>query len=376
MPAVELQGLTKYYGRRRALENLSLDIRDQECLALFGQASAGKTTTLNIVAGIVAADSGTVKIEGRDIGGLRPADRNVAMVFESYALYPQLNVYDNIAFPLRSPKFKLNEDKIKERVTLRAKVMRIDHLLERPIQTLSNGERQRTALGRALVRQPGLLLLDDPLSHLETKLRHVMRVELKEMRTQVGGTMIYATHSYLEAMSLGDRIAVLNEGHLLQLASPDDVYFRPASIDVARSFGDPEINILDASVKSSGGSLTLQILGENIPLPLPSNVVHVLHERRARRIRVGIRPPDVRIAPEGQKQAFHAVVYSFEPIGTKSIVTLKAVDGSLIRALVDGHLAFEMDRRTQFRIDPHLLIIFDAESRRFLARSIEGARET
>jgi ABC-type sugar transport system ATPase subunit len=129
-------------------------------------------------------------------------------------------------------------------------------------------------------------------------------------------------------------------------------------------------------VKSSGGSLTLQILGENIPLPLPSNVVHVLHERRARRIRVGIRPPDVRIAPEGQKQAFHAVVYSFEPMGSKSIVTLKAVDGSLVRALVDGHLTFEMDRRTQFRIDPHLLIIFDAESRRFLARSTEGAGET
>ncbi len=373
MATVELQGLTKVYNKRRAVENLDLDIHDKEFLVIFGPAGAGKTTTLNLIAGIVTPNSGTVKIGGRDIGGLEPADRNVAMVFESYALYPQLNVYDNIAFPLRSPKFKLPEDKIKERVTQHAKVMRIDHLLQTPIQALSNGQRQRTALGRALVRNPDLLLLDEPLGHLAAGLRHTMRAELKEMRTQLGSTTIYVTHDYLEAMSLGDRIAVLNEGHLLQLASPDDVYFRPASIDVAKLFGDPEANILDARVKSSGGSqLSLQMLGENIPLPLPPDVVQVLKQTHTSSIQVGVRPPDVRIAPEGDRRAFHATIYSFEPLGTKSILTLKAVDGSLVRALVDGHLTFEMDRRTQFRIDPHLLIIFDTESQRFLARSAES----
>lgn len=372
MASVELQGLTKFYNKRRAVENLSIDIHDKEFLAVFGPAGAGKTTTLNLIAGIVTPNSGIVKIGGRDISGLEPADRNVAMVFQSYALYPQLNVYDNMAFPLRSPKFKLAEDKIRESVTHHAKVMRIDHLLQRPIQALNNGQRQRTALGRALVRNPDLFLLDEPLSHLDAKLRHSMRADLKEMRTQLGATTIYVTNDYLEAMSLGDRVAVLNEGHLLQLASPDDVYFRPASIDVARFFGDPEVNIFDATLKSSGGSqLAVQMLGENIPLPLPADVVQTLNEKHVGKIQAGVRPADVRIAPEGSRQAFHATVYSFEPVGTKSILTLKAVDGSLVRAVVDGHLAFEMDRRTQFRIDPHSLIIFDAESQKFLARSAE-----
>ena len=199
MASVELQGLTKFYNKRRGVENLSLDIHDKEFMAVFGPAGAGKTTTLNLVAGIVTPNSGTVKLGGRDIGGLEPADRNVAMVFESYALYPQFNVYDNMAFPLRSPKFKMSEDKIKERVTHHAKVMRIDHLLQRPIQALSNGQRQRTALGRALVRNPDVFLLDEPLSHLDAKLRHSMRAELKEMRTQLGTTTIYVTHDYLEA---------------------------------------------------------------------------------------------------------------------------------------------------------------------------------
>jgi multiple sugar transport system ATP-binding protein len=374
MASVELQGLTKYYHKQAAVANLSLSIRDKEFLVVFGPVGAGKTTTLSLIAGIVTPNSGTVKIGGRDIGGLEPADRNVAMVFESYALYPQFNVYDNMAFPLRSPKFKLPEDKIKERVTHHAKVMRIDHLLQRPIQALSNGQRQRTALGRALVRNPDLFLLDEPLSHLDAKLRHSMRAELKEMRTQLGTTTIYVTHDYIEAMSLGDRVAVLNEGHLLQLAPPDDVYFRPASVNVARFFGDPEVNIFDATLKSSGGSqLALQMLGENILLPLPADVVQILNEKHVSKIQVGVRPPEVHIAPEGSKQAFHATIYSFEPLGSKSILTLKAVDGSLVRAIVDGHLAFEMERRTQFRIDPHSFIVFDAESQKFLTRSAEFA---
>ena len=375
MATVELQGLTKYYNKRRAVEDLSLDIKDKEFLAVFGPAGAGKTTTLNLIAGIVTPNSGSVRIGGRDIDGLEPADRNVAMVFESYALYPQLNVFDNMAFPLRSPKFRLPEDKVKERVTHHAKVLKIDHLLQQPIQALSNGQRQRTALGRALVRQPDLFLLDEPLSHLDAKLRHSMRAELKEMRTQLGTTTIYVTNDYREAMSLGDRLAVLNEGRLLQLASPDDVYFRPASIDVARLFGDPEINIVDTTLKSSGGSISLQMLGENILVPLPTGVAQIINQKQARKIQVGIRPPDVRIASEGDKRAFHATIYSFEPLGTKSILTLKAVDGSFVRALVDGHLTFEMDRRAQFRIDPRLLIIFDAETQKFFARSSEPAKE-
>jgi multiple sugar transport system ATP-binding protein len=374
MASVDLQGLTKWYGKRRGVENLSLTIADKEFVAMFGPAGAGKTTTLNLIAGIVTPNQGTVKIGGRDIDGLEPAERNVAMVFESYALYPQLTVFDNMAFPLRSPKFRLPETQVKERVIQYAKVMKIDHLLERQITALSNGQRQRTALGRALVRKPDIFLLDEPLSHLDAKLRHSMRAELKEMRSQLGTTTLYVTHDYLEAMSLGDRIVVINEGQTLQIGTPKEVYFHPASTLVAQLFGDPEVNLLDAAVKSKGGTeLQLQMLGENVAVPVPADVAQILQKKSRAKIRVGVRPSDVSIVTDGNKSAFHGVVYSFEPLGTKSVLTVQAVDGTLIRALVDGHLTFEMDRRVQFSVEPHSLLTFDPDSLAFLARSEQTA---
>jgi multiple sugar transport system ATP-binding protein len=374
MASVDLQGLTKWYGKRRGVENLSLTIADKEFVAMFGPAGAGKTTTLNLIAGIVTPNQGTVRIGGRDIDGLEPAERNVAMVFESYALYPQLTVFDNMAFPLRSPKFRLPETQVKERVTQYAKVMKIDHLLGRQITALSNGQRQRTALGRALVRKPDIFLLDEPLSHLDAKLRHSMRAELKEMRSQLGTTTLYVTHDYLEAMSLGDRIVVINEGQTLQIGTPKEVYFHPASTLVAQLFGDPEVNLLAATVKSKGGTeLQLQMLGENVAVPVPADVAQILQKKSREKIRVGVRPSDVRVVGDGNKNAFHGVVYSFEPLGTKSVLTVQAVDGTLIRALVDGHLTFEMDRRVQFSVEPHSLLAFDPDSLAFLARSEQTA---
>ncbi len=374
MASVDLQGLTKWYGKRRGVEDLSLTIADKEFVAMFGPAGAGKTTTLNLIAGIVTPNRGTVKIGDRDIDGLEPAERNVAMVFESYALYPQLSVFDNMAFPLRSPKFRIPEDQVKQRVTQYAKVMKIDHLLGRQITALSNGQRQRTALGRALVRKPDIFLLDEPLSHLDAKLRHSMRAELKEMRSQLGTTTLYVTHDYLEAMSLGDRILVINEGRTQQIGTPKEVYFHPASTLVARLFGDPEVNLVDAIIKTKGGTdLQLQMLGENVPVPLPADVAQILNRKRREQIRVGFRPSDVSVVPDGNKNAFHGVVYSFEPLGTKSVLTVQAVDGTRVRALVDGHLTFEMDRRVQFSVEPHSLLTFDPESEAFLARSEQTA---
>jgi ABC-type sugar transport system ATPase subunit len=376
MASVELNGLTKWYGKRRGVEDLSLNIADKEFVAMFGPAGAGKTTTLNLIAGIVTPNRGTVKIGGRDIDGLEPAERNVAMVFESYALYPQLSVFDNMAFPLRSPKFKLPEDQVKQRVTQYAKVMKIDHLLGRQITALSNGQRQRTALGRALVRKPDIFLLDEPLSHLDAKLRHSMRAELKEMRSQLGTTTLYVTHDYLEAMSLGDRIVVVNEGHTLQIGTPKEIYFHPASTLVARLFGDPEVNLVDAAVKAKDSTqLELEILGEKVAIPVPADVAHVLNKKQRTKLRIGFRPSDVSIVPDGTKNAYHGVVYSFEPLGTKSVLTVQAVNGTRNRALVDGHLTFEMDRRVQFAIEPHTIITFDADTQDFLARSELPAEE-
>ena len=293
------------------------------------------------------------------------------MVFESYALYPQLSVFDNMAFPLRSPKFKLPEDQVKERVTQYAKVMKIDHLLDRQITALSNGQRQRTALGRALVRKPDIFLLDEPLSHLDAKLRHSMRAELKEMRSQLGTTTLYVTHDYLEAMSLGDRIVVINEGRTQQLGTPKEVYFHPASTLVAQLFGDPEVNLVDATVKSKNGTeLQLQMLGENIPVPVPADVAQILQpEAAGRRFAWVSVPPMSASYRTAIKMPFTGWSTAFEPLGTKSILTVQAVDGTRIRALVDGHLTFEMDRRVQFTIEPHSLLTFDPDSEAFLARS-------
>lgn len=368
MASVQLHGLTKWYGKRRGVENVTLDIADKEFITIFGPAGAGKTTTLNLIAGIVAPNRGSVRIGGRDVDGLEPADRNVAMVFESYALYPQMNVFDNMAFPLRSPKHRKPPQDIEDRVKRCAKVMKIDHLLQRPIQALSNGQRQRTALGRALVRQPDVFLMDEPLSHLDAKLRHSMRAELKEMRSQLGTTTVYVTHDYLEAMSLGDRIAVINQGRIQQVGIPKEVYFTPASLEVAQLFGDPEINVVDAKVAAkSGGRPELQILGENIPVGVPADVVPLLNG--AETVKIGLRPSDVEIVETNSKGNFHGLIYSFEPLGTKSVLTIDSVDGTRVRALIDGHRVFDVDRRIQFRIDPYAIIFFDSERGAFLAKS-------
>ena len=368
MASVQLHGLTKWYGKRRAIEDVTLDIADQEFITIFGPAGAGKTTTLNLIAGIVAPNRGGVRIGGRDVDGLEPADRNVAMVFESYALYPQMTVYENMAFPLRSPKHRTSARELDETVRRYAKMMKIDHLLQRSIQALSNGQRQRTALGRALVRQPDVFLMDEPLSHLDAKLRHSMRAELKEMRSQLGTTTVYVTHDYLEAMSLGDRIAVINQGRIQQVGTPKEVYFTPASVEVAQLFGDPEINVIDAKVSSKSGRQTaLLILGENVPLVIPEDVVGTLSS--AETVKVGFRPSDIDIVETNSAANFHGLVYSFEPLGTKSVLTIDAVDGTRIRALIDGHRTFDVDRRIQFRIDPFSLVFFETAGGSFLTRS-------
>src|SRR5215469_13447337 len=321
MASIQLSGLTKFYGKRRGVEDVSLEVGDQEFLTVFGPAGAGKTTTLNLIAGIVTPDRGSIRIGDKTVDALEPADRNVAMVFESYALYPQFTVYQNMAFPLRSPKHRLPAAEVERRVRHFAAMLKIDHLLDRQIQALSNGQRQRTALGRALVRRPDVFLMDEPLSHLDAKLRHSMRAELKEMRSQLGTTTIYVTHDYLEAMSLGDRVAVINQGRILQVGTPEEVYFRPATVEVAQLFGDPEINLIEAKVASkSGGQPELQILGENVPVGVPADVVPLLNG--AETVKIGLRPSDVDVVETNNKGNFHGLVYSFEPLGTKSVLTI------------------------------------------------------
>ena len=249
MARIQLEGVTRRYGQTVALNRLSLDVKDNEFFVLFGPAGAGKTTTLKCIAGVEFPQEGLVRIGGGIVNLVEPIDRNVSMVFENYALYPHFSVYDNIAFPLRSRKYKKSEAEIRQAVDRVAKLMRIDMLYDRKPSQLSNGQRQRVAIGRCLVRTPNVFLMDEPLAHLDAKLKHTMRSELKEMQSAFNTTTIYVTHDYMEAMSLADRIAVLDHGEIRQLGTAREMYYTPGNEFVARLFGEPEINILPAEYR-------------------------------------------------------------------------------------------------------------------------------
>ncbi len=254
MAEVFIDGVTKRFGAKAAVDGLSLGIADGELIVLLGPTGAGKTTTLRLVAGLEAADAGRVSIGGRDVTGIAPAGRDVTFVFQQYSLYPHLSVYDNLAFPLRSPQRRVAEDEIKRRVTDIATKLRIAHKLESRATRLSGGEMQRVAIGRALVRRPAIYLMDEPLSSLDAKLRSELRLELKRIQQELGATILYVTHDQIEAMTLASRIGVMSEGRLIQIGSPREIYRRPANLYVAARLGQPAINFLPEGLIDAGAA--------------------------------------------------------------------------------------------------------------------------
>ncbi len=244
MADVVVRNVTKSFGDHVAVDDLSLRIADGEFVLLLGPTGAGKTTTLRLIAGLERPDSGSIQIAGRDATRLDPASRDVAFVFQQYSLYPHLSVFENLAFPLRSPARKMTEAAIRERVEAVSKLVRIHHKLENKSTKLSGGEMQRVAIGRALVRQPSIFLMDEPLSSLDAKLRGELRLELKRIQTELGATVLYVTHDQIEAMTMADRIGILAEGRLVQIGTPREIYTQPANLHVAARLGQPAINLL------------------------------------------------------------------------------------------------------------------------------------
>ena len=266
MAEVSLQKVSKSFGPDTALAGVSMTVADGSFVVLLGPTGAGKTTTLRLISGLERPDSGDILINGRSVVSATPAQRDVAMVFQQYSLYPHMTVRENLAFPLRSPIFRTPEDEIKQKVSRVAEILRITRKLDNKATALSGGEMQRVSIGRALVRDPSIYLMDEPLSSLDAKLRSDLRVELKGIQSNLGATFLYVTHDQIEAMTMATHIGVLDRGRLVQFGSPRDIYENPVSLYVAGRLGIPRLNILPASVfgGAPSGAKTIGLRPEHI----------------------------------------------------------------------------------------------------------------
>ena len=378
MASIQLENVKKAFGKVQALDGITLDVKDKEFFVLFGPAGAGKTTILNCVAGITLPEEGLIKFDGEIVNLTDSAHRNVAMVFENYALYPQMTVYDNMASALRSKLYKTDEAEIKKRVQWAAKIMKMENLLERLPSQLSNGQKQRVAMGRALVRTPNVFLMDEPLAHLDAKLRNAMRTELKEMQANLGSTCIYVTHDFMEAMALGDRIAIINKGKIVQIGTGDEIYYLPCNEFTAQLMGDPEINIIGAEITGteSACSIRFGINGKEVVCPLPedSAVYAKIRELGLKQADIGIRPQHVKYSFEPKEGYFKATVYSYESIGNKSVIVADCGDvhHSQLRMIAPNGLSVAIDSDVYIHLELEHSIFFEKESKEYIVRYDEA----
>ena len=335
MAEANLENVSKSFGETVAVSDLSLDIADGEFLVILGPTGAGKTTTLRLFAGLERPDNGTIRIDGSDVTEVPPAARDVAFVFQQYSLYPHYTVYDNLAFPLRAPGRRTGENEIKRRVDETAEMLRIGHKLTSPVTQLSGGEMQRVSIGRALVRKPNLFLMDEPLSSLDAKLREELRLELKRIQRDLGATILYVTHDQLEAMTLADRIGILEQGRLIQLDAPREVYERPATIRAAQRLGRPQVNLVPPSRFGVGDG--------------PPGATTA-----------GIRPEDLQV---GVKDGETADLVTVEHKGDEVVALLEA-DGVQVHALVGADLAAEPGNSVQVMAREGAAIWFNSDGER------------
>lgn len=349
MSNVELQHITKRFPSVTALNDVSISIKSGEFFVLLGPTGAGKTTTLRVISGLERQDEGSVLFDGQPVDALTPSDRDIAFVFQQYSLYPTMTVYDNLAFPLRSPLRKMPEADIRKRIEETAEKLRIDHLLKRKTVNLSGGEMQRVSIGRAIVRQPLIFLMDEPLSNLDAKLREALRVELKHLQKTQGSTTLFVTHDQIEALTMADRIAILDKGCIIQEGTPDDIYDRPATTYVAQLVGSPRINLFEAS-RDDG---TVRIRGSELHIPVP-------FLNLPGSFLLGIRPEDIKPDPKG---AFQGQVVLTEPLGVETILHIKSGDCSLL-CLVPGIAQFGIGDDLRFNILEEKLHCFTADGKR------------
>ena len=357
MARVTLKGLRKEYDAGVvALEGLDLEVRDKEFVILLGPSGCGKTTTLRCIAGLESPSGGEIHIGDRLVNDLEPKDRNIAMVFQSYALYPHMSVYQNMAFPLENAK--MAEREVISRVNRAAQLLEIRNLLDRKPVQLSGGQRQRVALGRAIVREPDAFLMDEPLSNLDAKLRVHMRAELKKLQKDLGITTVYVTHDQVEAMTMGERIAILHAGVLQQFDSPRAVYSHPANHFVAGFVGSPPINAFECTLE---GERMLDATDFRIPVPEQFRLA--MADAGLTEFILGIRPQDVEVAAERPTGEGHipASLYTTEPQGDSTILDLTVGD-QIVKVVVPGSTNLEGIENFVLRFPPDRVLLFDRKT--------------
>jgi len=373
MAELSIQNLGKTFGELEVLKNINLDARHGEFLVLLGPSGCGKSTLLNAIAGLEDITSGRILIDGNTVSGLEPKDRDIAMVFQSYALYPTMSVRKNIEFGMR-----VRGVAKAERVAAIAKVaeiLQIGHLLDRKPGQLSGGQRQRVAMGRALVRSPKIFLFDEPLSNLDAKLRVEMRAEIKKLHQRLGATIVYVTHDQIEAMTLATKVAVMKGGVVQQLGTPDEIYQRPANLYVAGFIGSPPANLMPGRLAQQSGRALVTLEGSNVRFDV-GPVTEALRPRIGKEVILGLRPEAIREssgrAGPGQ-QTFDADIELIEPTGADTFVSV-TIAGRTLTARTTPRARLSLGRQ-QFLLENDGILVFDPETELLIHASEEAVEE-
>ncbi len=363
MAVVNLNNVQKYYPASgiKAVTDFNMEIKDGEFVALVGPSGCGKSTTLRMVAGLEDITEGEVKIDGKVVNNLAPKNRDIAMVFQSYALYPHMTVYDNMAFGLKLRRY--SKEEIRKRVYEAADILGIRELVDRRPKQLSGGQRQRVAVGRAIVRQPKVFLFDEPLSNLDAKMRVQMRVEISQLHSRLQTTMIYVTHDQVEAMTMGDRIVVMRDGFIQQIDSPTQLYDFPANKYVASFIGTPPMNFFEGRIEAEGESMEFK--SESFTVSIPAHWQDDLREYTGKAITFGIRPEDLRLkggeGSTGDAPLIPAKIDLVEPMGSETYLYLTTGETSFI-ARVESHTKCKIDDQLELEVDMNKAHFFNQET--------------
>ena len=363
MASLSLQHINKTYPNGfEAVKDFNLEIEDKEFIIFVGPSGCGKSTTLRMVAGLEEISSGTLKIGDKVMNDVEPKDRDIAMVFQNYALYPHMTVYDNMAFGLKLRK--VPKDEIDKAVREAARILDLDKLLDRKPKALSGGQRQRVAMGRAIVRNPKVFLMDEPLSNLDAKLRVQMRIEIAKLHQRLGTTIIYVTHDQTEAMTLGTRIVVMKDGVIQQVDTPQNLYEKPQNLFVAGFMGSPQMNFLDAVVRINGTAVTLEVAGQSIPLPPAKAKKLIDGGYNGKTVTMGIRPEDVydsEMFIETAKCVFSSTIKVYELLGAEVFLYFDLGEFAMT-ARVDPRSNARPGDTVRFAFDVEKIHVFDKET--------------